>query len=213
MHILAITDIHGRQGYNTEVNKLISNADLVVIAGDLTNFGHDREAKSVIQKIQMLNEKILAICGNCDYPDINNTLETMDIKLQETAKVYNDVAFYGLAGCTKTPFSTPQEYSEQEIAATLAGFRKYENARYHVLVTHSPPAKTNLDRTFMGLHVGSKAIRDFIKAFKPDLVVCGHIHEARGVDKIGETIMINPGQFPKHYAIIDMSDKITYRLY
>ena len=142
MHILAITDIHGRQGYNTEVNKLISNADLVVIAGDLTNFGHDREAKSVIQKIQMLNEKILAICGNCDYPDINNTLETMDIKLQETAKVYNDVAFYGLAGCTKTPFSTPQEYSEQEIAATLAGFRKYENARYHVLVTHSPPAKT-----------------------------------------------------------------------
>ena len=108
MHILAITDIHGRQGYNTEVNKLISNADLVVIAGDLTNFGHDREAKSVIQEIQMLNDKILAICGNCDYPDINNTLETMDIKLQETAKVYNDVAFYGLAGCTKTPFSTPQ---------------------------------------------------------------------------------------------------------
>jgi hypothetical protein len=65
----------------------------------------------------------------------------------------------------------------------------------------------------MGLHVGSKAIHDFIKAFKPDLVVCGHIHEARGTDKIGETVMINPGQFPNHYAIIDMSDKIAYRLY
>ena len=48
---------------------------------------------------------------------------------------------------------------------------------------------------------------------KPLLVVTGHIHEARGIDKIDETIIVNPG--PAHmvrYAIIELGEKIHVKL-
>ena len=63
------------------------------------------------------------------------------------------------------------------------------------------------------MHAGSTAIREFIESFQPDIVICGHIHEARGADKLGRSIMINPGPFPKHHAVIELNDKITYKLF
>jgi hypothetical protein len=65
---------------------------------------------------------------------------------------------------------------------------------------------------FFGFHVGSKAVRRVIEYFQPDVFVCGHIHEARGFDYLGNTLAINPGPFPKHYAIIELSDTIKYEL-
>jgi Icc-related predicted phosphoesterase len=45
-----------------------------------------------------------------------------------------------------------------------------------------------------GRHVGNKDFRSFIERIKPNLVICGHIHEtAEKKDKIGKTIVINPG--------------------
>ncbi|MGB3341643.1 MAG: metallophosphoesterase [bacterium] len=213
MRILAITDIHGRQNHNTEVKELMSSVDLIVIAGDLTNFGHDKEARSLLQNIQLYNKNILAIPGNCDHPDVNDTLIKMGVNLHGITKTINNIAFYGLGGSGKTPFNTPQECNESDISSILGSFNKENDVRHHVFVSHAPPAKTKLDRTFLTSHVGSKTIREFIDRFKPDVVICGHIHEAQGVDELGSTIMINPGPFPKHYAVIDLLEKITYRLY
>jgi Icc-related predicted phosphoesterase len=213
MRILAITDIHGRQNYNTELKKLMSSVDLILIAGDLTNFGHEQEAKSLLQNVQLYNKNILAIPGNCDHPDVNDTLTKMDVNLHGITKTIDNVAFYGLGGSGKTPFNTPQECNEFEIISILGNFNKEGNVRYHVFVSHAPPAQTKLDRTSLRSHVGSKAIREFIDRFQPDVVICGHIHEAQGVDELGSTIMINPGPFPKHYAVIDILEKITFRLY
>ena len=41
--------------------------------------------------------------------------------------------------------------------------------------------------------VGSKAVRDAIVRYQPMLSVHGHIHESRGVKKMGRTLAINPG--------------------
>ena len=40
---------------------------------------------------------------------------------------------------------------------------------------------------------GSQKFTDFIKEHQPVAVVCGHIHEGTGIDKIGDTVVINPG--------------------
>ncbi len=41
--------------------------------------------------------------------------------------------------------------------------------------------------------MGSIAVRKFIETYEPQLCLTGHIHEAAGTDKIGKTIIINPG--------------------
>ena len=212
MKIIAITDIHGRRDYSSVVEKAIIESDLVVIAGDLTDFGAEKEADVIIDKIKILNDNILAVPGNCDHDSVSLSLRKNGVDLQGKSKLINSIAFYGLGGSNKTPFATPQEYSDDKLGMTLHNFSKINNAKYHILISHPPPAKTQVDKTIFGLHVGSQAVRTFIEKFEPDLVICGHIHEAKGVDKIGKTIIINPGPFPKHYATINITEKIEYTL-
>lgn len=213
MRILAVTDIHGRKNIGSEVKKQLSSADIVVIAGDITNFGHAPEARSIIENIKLYNENILAVPGNCDNTDINDTLIHAGYNLHGISKTIGNTAFYGLGGSSRTPFNTPQENEEHVINSILEKFKKYSDQQFHVFVSHSPPAHTKLDRTFLGLHAGSTSVRKFIEKFQPDVVICGHIHEAHGTDELGSSIMINPGPFPKHYAIIDLSKKIAFQLY
>ena len=49
-------------------------------------------------------------------------------------------------------------------------------------------------------HVGSRAIRSFVAAQQPRLVLSGHIHESPRIsgawrDQVGRTPVVNPGQF------------------
>jgi Icc-related predicted phosphoesterase len=61
----------------------------------------------------------------------------------------------------------------------------------------------------MGTHVGSKSVRDFIEREQPDVVICGHIHEARGQDAIGRSKIVNCGPASKgYYAVIEIGEKI-----
>jgi hypothetical protein len=71
---------------------------------------------------------------------------------------------------------------------------------------HAPPYGTGLDEapaldeTLRPTHggavmkpVGSTAVRDAINSYQPMLSVHGHIHESRGVKRMGRTLAINPG--------------------
>jgi uncharacterized protein len=75
-----------------------------------------------------------------------------------------------------------------------------------LLLTHSPPYKTNLDRAALDgkmvdhvpldVHVGSIAIKRFIEKRQPLVSLHGHIHESTRLtgqwrDTIGETLAIN----------------------
>jgi uncharacterized protein len=98
----------------------------------------------------------------------------------------------GLGYSNPTPFDTPGEYSEQEIAAELAAFADLKPL---VLICHAPPLDTALDQVRAGLHAGSKSVREFIDAHQPRYFFCGHIHEAEGVTiRIGETEATNVGK-------------------
>jgi Icc-related predicted phosphoesterase len=41
--------------------------------------------------------------------------------------------------------------------------------------------------------VGSTSIRKIIETHQPLLTLHGHIHEAKGIERIGRTLCINPG--------------------
>jgi Icc-related predicted phosphoesterase len=71
-----------------------------------------------------------------------------------------------------------------------------------ILITHNPPYGY-LDKAYTGKHVGSKILLNAIKKYKPKYVFCGHIHEAKGKAKIGNTFVYNLG-WHGDYAIIDI---------
>jgi Icc-related predicted phosphoesterase len=98
----------------------------------------------------------------------------------------------GLGYSTPTPFDTPGEYSEAEMAARL---RPFEALHPLVLICHAPPLDTALDRIRDGLHAGSRAVREFIERHQPAYFFCGHIHEAEGaVIQMGATRAQNVGK-------------------
>jgi hypothetical protein len=93
---------------------------------------------------------------------------------------------------TPTPFDTPGEYSEQEMAARL---EKVAALKPDILICHAPPLDTELDRIKEGLHAGSRAVREFIEKHQPAYFFCGHIHEAEGrVMQMGATRAQNVGK-------------------
>ena len=108
-----------------------------------------------------------------------------------------------MGGSNPTPFNTPTEFSESEIEGfLLESFEKVKNAKFKILVPHMPPKDTKLDMIAAGAHVGSQSVRDFILKYKPDIVLSGHIHEARGTEKIENTTICNAGMFCKGGYII-----------
>jgi hypothetical protein len=98
----------------------------------------------------------------------------------------------GLGYSGPTPFDTPGEYSEEELALRLA---KFAGLKPLVLICHAPPLNSSLDRVHEGLHAGSSAVREFIEKQQPRDFFCGHIHEAEGaVEQIGSTRAMNVGK-------------------
>jgi uncharacterized protein len=98
----------------------------------------------------------------------------------------------GLGYSNPTPFDTPGEYSEAEIAEKLEPFAALEPL---VLICHAPPYGTALDQVRPGLHAGSRSVREFIEKRRPAWFFCGHIHEAEGAEiEMGSTRAVNVGK-------------------
>jgi hypothetical protein len=98
----------------------------------------------------------------------------------------------GLGYSSPTPFQTPGEYSEPQIAGRL---EKFAELTPLVLVCHAPPYGTALDQVRKGLHAGSRSVREFIEKHQPEYFFCGHIHEAEGVEiRMGRTFAKNVGK-------------------
>jgi Icc-related predicted phosphoesterase len=77
---------------------------------------------------------------------------------------------------------------------------------FFVLVSHQPAGMTAVDLQAATSHKGSKLVRSFIEDTQPLAAVSGHIHEARGTDRIGSTLLVNPGPFKNDcYAVIDLN--------
>lgn len=203
MKLIAISDLHGRKKGLGQ----LPACDLLVVCGDLTHFGGYKEAFEILSD---LGNKVFAIHGNCDYEDVLRFLEEREISIHEKGREFEGYNFGGFGGSTETPFKTPSEFPESEISKGLEKFKDLEN---FILMTHVPPRNTRIDRVFYLKHLGSRAVREFIEKEKPILALSGHVHEARGWDRIEKTLLINPGSFQKgFYAEISLEDEIEFRL-
>ena len=190
MRLLIFSDIHGDAA---ALERLMgTDADYYFAAGDLANWGKGLDQLGPI--LQKHAERMYVMPGNheseSDIAAFCARHGFMNFH-SETAEI-GGVRFAGLGYSTVTPFNTPGEYSEDEIAARLEKFVEWKP---QVLICHSPPLGTALDRIREGLHAGSSAVRGYIEAHQPAYFFCGHIHEAEGaVIQMGRTRAVNVGK-------------------
>jgi hypothetical protein len=213
MKLLALADIHG--AYDKVLDALRKeHADVVLICGDLTTVGSVKEAETALLSFQSVNRNILAVAGNMDLPAHDDLLVRLGVSINGRGRKIGDVGFFGVSAGPISPLRTPYEISEEEILRRArAGYEEVADCMVKAFVPHAPPYGTRVDIAHSGIHVGSTAVREFIEECKPDIVLCGHIHEARGQDKIENTIIVNCGSAGRdHYALCTLDEKIGVAL-
>ena len=211
MKLFAISDIHGATKPIDNAATLIREADWVVIAGDITSARTRAEAADVIACLEQYSTRILAVHGNWDRLEVKDFLEEKGYSLHGKGRMLEGIGFFGLGGSSPTPIHTATEYTEKEIALTLqTGYEQVRQASQIVLISHVPPRGVR-DRSFVfGLRGGSHSVKKFLETNPVTICLCGHIHEASGIERYQNTLVANSGSFKKgHYLTIEIGQDLV----
>jgi len=198
MKIIAAADIHGSQ---FRLNILLKNIekyspDLVIICGDITQFGPAELAKNFLDQIPV---EALAVTGNIDTKDVKRGIDESKATNIEMRKVVKkDINFVGTNGIDleQIKFLNDKKLVDENT----------------VLVSHVPPYGFQ-DKVFLGMHGGNKELRKIVDKYKPRLVLCGHIHEDPGYDKNKNTVIVNCSMGKRGGgALINIDKKVSVKM-
>lgn len=211
--LLCITDLHGRLAMLSKILAAAGPVDVILLGGDITNFGSPSDADKAIDLARRSAPRVFAVAGNCDSADIDRRLVELGVSLSGRGAMCNSLALCGVSAMP--PWKTGMyQFTEEHLTELLHAGLGEVNAPRRVVLAHAPPRDTALDRTIFGQHVGSIALRQFIERAEPDLVVCGHIHEGRGVERIGRTTVVNCGHAAVgEYALADVGQQVNVALH
>ena len=202
--MVVFPDIHDQGDDFKKIRHVLADVDVVILAGDMTK-GRVEHLHRVLNFIEPYNEHILAVCGNMDTERMNMWLANEGISIHRRSEIFDGLAFLGVGGAL--PYYGDYVFSEEEFEGfledTLQGIPKNMPK---ILVSHQPPYNTKMDVARNGEHVGSKSVRAFIEREQPLICFTGHMHSATGIDKIGDTLVCNPGPFVKYYAYAEVEN-------
>jgi hypothetical protein len=159
------------------------------------------------------SKRAYLLVGNDDPKEIQDTIRKY---ANENIVDVNDKRFtldvgnecFGLPFSNLTPWKLPGDIPEEELEKKIDGFATtLKDSKTSIFLIHVPPYNTAIDEApllqdlkltvsvtgIQTTHVGSTAVRAAIEEYQPMLSLHGHIHESRGVIRIGKTLCINPG--------------------
>ena len=200
MKLLVISDLHAHNDVLDKMDDIFKQADTVIFGGDFAECFKPETGKEALERLCKKHDNIFAVLGNCDNEDFLEELENQDISVEKSLVFHEGLAFAGSGGGTFFTGKTEFERTEDEC---LSDFDIVKNSveqsgdaslwQSLILISHNPPVGDKIDSFDGEHHAGSQKFSDFIKANKPLAVVCGHIHEGAGIEKFGDTVVINPG--------------------
>ncbi|HET7855604.1 MAG TPA: metallophosphoesterase family protein [Gaiellaceae bacterium] len=214
MLIAYVVDVHDRFEAVPEAIAAIGAVDLLIVGGDITTGGSPGDAETAIEQWKPLAPRLLALAGNMDSPAIDVRLADLGVSLDARGVVFGEIGVCGVSAAPLSPLRTPYELADEELERrSESAFEAVAGCRVRIFCPHAPPEGTACDRLRDGRHVGSVVVRRIVEREQPDLVLCGHIHEARGVDEIGRTRIVNPGPATAgHYAAFSVDEELSVRL-
>lgn len=206
MKFVCISDLHGLQRKKWCIPELLPDGDVLIISGDLTNYGEINQLvdfNSFLGEINYTKDRIIVIAGNHDFSlererDIAESTLSNCTYLRDSEVNIDGIKIYG------SPW-TPKFFNWAfmvDSAESLTACWEQIPLDADILVTHGPPFGI-LDKTKNGDYAGCSKLRKRIKEVKPKYHIFGHIHEGYGKRKVGDTIFINASTCNERYKPIN----------
>jgi len=204
--LIILPDLHAQSESLKTIARPLMDVDAVILAGDMTN-GNMEHLLRVFAILEDLNEHIYAVPGNMDTDGILAHLSREGLNLHRTHQMLDGFALCGVGGAL--PFAGKFVFSEAQFAQYLNdSVTGMPASTPKILICHQPPYGTLVDKLPDGTHVGSHSVRTFIEQIQPLICFSGHIHEAQGIDQLGQTQLVNPGPlWDSHaYAYVELDE-------
>jgi len=227
VRLLAVTDLHYRLPLLDWLLATGAEADVVTISGDLLDIAtpvpYEAQAVVVSSYLERLARvtTVLVSSGNHDLDGPGPTGEQSASWLQRVADVGvvcdgRSVDVDGIRMTVAPWWDGP--LTRAQVADQLSQAAIGRPDRW-LWVYHSPPAGTRL--CFDGRRsFPDEALAEWVDEHQPDVVLCGHIHQAPWVDgggwydRLGRTLVINPGKqigkVPPHVWIDTDSTSVSW---
>jgi len=202
MRIAATADLHfapqNATALRNQLDRVRDEADLLVVAGDLTNYGKPAEMEPLVNTMVRLRVPIVVVLGNHDYESEQQT-ELMRMMTAEGIKVLDGSAYerdgVGFAGTKGFVGGFGRgvltAFGEAEIKtfvrASIDEALKLERAMSQlrtpkrVVVLHYAPIAATIEGEAPEISpfLGTSRLAEVIDRHGADLVVHGHAHNGK----------------------------------
>jgi len=187
MLIYAVADIHGREKRISSIHDIISSnkPDVLVLAGDVNSLFN---SSNIMSHFSGTHFPVLVVRGNTDSKRIANIspVSSNISFLHFSEIVINEFSFTGVSGTIPVPFSSRIQFREKQTTKMLEPLVRKDT----ILIAHPPPFGT-LDKVLGKFHAGCRSMNEIILKCRPQLFICGHIHERPGSAFLEETLVVN----------------------
>ncbi len=195
MKILALSDIHGDRTFIKQMAEkgAKEKVDLVILAGDLAD--DQGSVEGLVGPFRAKGLEVAIIPGNHEgLAEIGFLVEKYGAKnLHGYVLKKGDV---GIFGCGYADVGIHQLEDKDFFTTLKKAHDSLTGVRKKLMVTHVQPNDSIIGLKMPGW--GSESVRRAIEELKPDVHICGHIHETHGIEEmIGKTRVINVGKTGK----------------
>lgn len=193
--------------------------------------------KVILKELNGLGKPVIIIFGNsdwCRYPfdskrvmDRRRLYEKYAKKLKNLSEINYDSMEYcgmnvvGFGGYMEAVSNIKNEKDKKKLKKRILRMSRArkklfdilrKSGKADILILHYPPEGVfdiikDRKNPYRGESAGVSIFGEAIKKFRPKVVLCGHMHEYRGVKRLFGVPIVNPGEAGKNnYAIVDLDN-------
>ncbi|HEY8384350.1 MAG TPA: metallophosphoesterase [Microvirga sp.] len=202
LRVAAMGDLHVREddssSYRDLFGEISREADVLVLAGDLTDLGKPKEAELLAEDLKACSIPVIGVLGNHDYEcgcpeEVTRILREAGMKvLDGQATEVDGVGFVGVKGFAggfgrRMLGSFGEPAMKQFVSETMNEAMRLENAmrtvrsRRSLVILHYAPVEETIESEPLEIYpfLGSSRLAETIDRFKVSAIVHGHAHRGK----------------------------------